>query len=151
MSIRHKITNPDLETRTGTCSVCGPVGIMVGPKYKGRSYWRCGKSRRWDENSRYRTDSAVREAQRQARFKRLYGITVEEYAKMLEAQEGVCARCKKPPQEAMALAVDHCHKTGRVRGLLCGPCNTYLGRLEANLDQLQNDLNYLNPQSLGSL
>jgi hypothetical protein len=123
---------------------------MVGPKYKGRSYWRCGQSRKWDENSRYRTDPSVREGQRRARFLREYGISVEQYDEMFETQGGVCARCGNPPQEIKKLAVDHCHKTGRVRGLLCGPCNTYLGRLEANLDQLQRDLNYLNPPLAGS-
>jgi len=143
MTIRHRISNPDPDTRTGTCSACGPVGIMVGPKYKGRNYWRCGDSRRWDENSRYRTDPAVREAQRQARFLRIYGISIEQYEEMFEAQGGVCARCEEPPQEALRLAVDHCHTTGKVRGLLCGPCNTYLGRLEANLDRLEKDMAYI--------
>lgn len=73
---------------------------------------------------------------------REYGITLAEYEAMLESQNGVCARCRKPPG-ALRLAVDHDHETGRVRKLLCGPCNTWLGRLEAHRNRIQEDLMYL--------
>lgn len=141
--IRHRVTRVNRATKTGTCSICGPVNVSVGPKYKGRSYWRCAQARKWDETSRWRTDESVREAQRNARLLREYGITAEQYDAMLIAQGGVCHRCQQPPTEMMRLAVDHNHDTGAVRKLLCGPCNTYLGRLEANLDRLATDLSYL--------
>ena len=59
-------------------------------------------------------------------LKHLYGITAEEYAQMLEQQQGVCAICNRPPGKRR-LHVDHCHKTGKIRGLLCLRCNRVLG------------------------
>lgn len=61
---------------------------------------------------------------------RRYGITLDEYEVMLEAQGGVCKMCKKPPTVNRRPHTDHCHKTGVVRGILCGPCNTRLGTIE---------------------
>jgi len=55
-----------------------------------------------------------------------YGITVDDYDRMLTEQNGGCAICKRPPTNKR-LAIDHCHTSGKVRGLLCGPCNVSLG------------------------
>lgn len=59
-----------------------------------------------------------------------YGITVEQYQAMFDAQEGRCKICKGLPGK-VSLAVDHCHATGKVRALLCGFCNTRLAVLES--------------------
>lgn len=56
-----------------------------------------------------------------------YGMTTDDYARMLDAQGGGCAICANPPRDRR-LAIDHCHTTGKVRGLLCGPCNVSLGQ-----------------------
>lgn len=68
-------------------------------------------------------------------IKRKYGITPEEYAAMLAAQGGVCAICREdekvidPKTHApKLLAVDHCHESLKVRGLLCWRCNTSIGK-----------------------
>lgn len=58
-----------------------------------------------------------------------YGITVDEYDGMLAAQGGVCKLCGGLPK-GKRLHVDHCHKTLRVRGILCTSCNTTIGKLE---------------------
>jgi Autographiviridae endonuclease VII len=137
--VRHSVTAVDPATRKGTCSVCGPVEAYANTPYKGRSTWRCAHRERAAATDRYKADP---EAQRNARFLRQYGITVVEYDALLASQGGCCARCGTAPT-TMRLAVDHDHETGRVRGLLCGPCNTYLGRLEAALENLMNDLKYL--------
>lgn len=55
-----------------------------------------------------------------------FGMTVDEYEVLLAEQGGVCAICGSPPKK-VRLAVDHDHKTGMVRGLLCGQCNRRLG------------------------
>jgi Autographiviridae endonuclease VII len=54
-----------------------------------------------------------------------YGLSPQDFARMLARQNGLCANCKIRPAET--LCVDHCHETGMVRGLLCRKCNTGLG------------------------
>lgn len=56
---------------------------------------------------------------------RKYGITSLDYENLLTGQGGVCWICKRPPK-TKRLSVDHCHKTGKVRGLLCYICNCKL-------------------------
>lgn len=69
------------------------------------------------------------EHNRDRKLKQKFGISLEVYESLLEAQNGVCAICgEADPQKA--LAVDHDHDTGRIRGLLCTPCNRSLGRFE---------------------
>lgn len=75
-------------------------------------------------------------------IKKHYGLTVERYQQMLDAQSGVCAICGSAPA-GKRLAVDHCHKTGRVRGLLCDMCNHGLGRLQDDTEILRKAITYL--------
>jgi hypothetical protein len=56
-----------------------------------------------------------------------YGLTVESYAGLEAAQGGLCLICMKPSRNGKRLSVDHDHKTGKVRGLLCHVCNQGLG------------------------
>ena len=62
-------------------------------------------------------------------LRRTYGITIEEYEAVVAAQGGVCSICGRPPKK-VRLSLDHDHKTGRMRGLLCVPCNRALGFVE---------------------
>jgi len=67
-----------------------------------------------------------------------YDLAPGEYDKMFSEQNGVCMICLQPETvlkhgKVAALAVDHCHDTGKVRGLLCNNCNTALGKLKHNL------------------
>jgi hypothetical protein len=70
------------------------------------------------------------------RLLKVYGITFEDYTARLEKQGGLCAICRKADplgngrSEHMPLVVDHDHATGKVRGLLCHPCNVSLGAIE---------------------
>jgi len=70
-----------------------------------------------------------------------YGITVAEYDALLEKQGGVCAICRKHSKRR--LCVDHCHRTGTVRGLLCHRCNLGLGYLKEDQASLVATLAYL--------
>lgn len=80
---------------------------------------------------------------RQYRLKQLYGITVEEYDRLLFQQDGKCAICRNHHRLGCRdLFVDHDHATGRVRGLLCSLCNQFLGRIQDNPQSL---IDYLNP------
>lgn len=75
------------------------------------------------------------EMQRRAKnlvLNRVYGITIHDYEAMLADQGGLCAICRKPETskcrgKIRKLAVDHCHGTGAVRGLLCANCNLMVG------------------------
>lgn len=75
---------------------------------------------------------------------RKYGLTPESYAQLLDKQGGVCAICSKQ-EEGKRLAVDHDHESGKVRGLLCGQCNTGLGKFYDNVDTLSKAILYLQP------
>ncbi len=66
-------------------------------------------------------------ASRISYVERTYGIPYEEYERMVEALEGRCAICLRLPKKH--LSIDHDHKTGKVRGLLCSGCNAGIGLL----------------------
>lgn len=81
---------------------------------------------------------------RRAALKYNYGITIDQYNAMLAAQGGGCALCGAEPKRR-PLDVDHCHETGKVRGLLCNKCNTSLGRLGDTLESILKIVSYLEP------
>jgi Recombination endonuclease VII len=77
-----------------------------------------------------------------------YGMTADEYDAMLAAQGGVCAICGKAERApriraTRQLSVDHDHKTGVVRGLLCSACNRAIGLIGDDMEVLRNALAYL--------
>lgn len=74
---------------------------------------------------------------------RKFGLTPEEYRRILAAQGGVCAICKGPPRGKGRYHVDHDHLTNRVRGLLCGPCNQGIGLLGESPETIEAAANYL--------
>jgi hypothetical protein len=97
---------------------------------------------RWEENK----DFKDRQKNRGYRYslKKNYGLTEADYLEMYSKQEGVCAICRQPSElESGRLAVDHCHETGAIRGLLCRKCNSGLGLLNDSLEMLVNAINYL--------
>lgn len=88
------------------------------------------------------------EATRHYGLKRYYGMTGEQYGQMLADQCGLCAICKRP-ETAMAngkpkvMHVDHCHKTGVVRALLCNNCNPMLGHAKDDIETLRAAADYI--------
>lgn len=78
-------------------------------------------------------------------LKKNYGINFEEYKKMFDEQNGCCAICGQHQSKLkFALAVDHNHQTKKIRGLLCGKCNTGIGNLDDDIAILQSAIIYLN-------
>lgn len=86
---------------------------------------------------------------RQDNLRLRYGITVDQYGQMFTAQGGVCAICGEPETTKgrgngmKSLAVDHNHKTDRIRELLCNKCNSVLGYVKEDEELLLNILSYL--------
>lgn len=84
--------------------------------------------------------------QRGKLLKREYGLTLDEYDRLNIKQNGLCAICFKKetrPGKDVNLSVDHCHTTGRVRGLLCSSCNLALGQLGDDPARMLNMIAYL--------
>jgi hypothetical protein len=96
----------------------------------------------------YKTEYSDKDLQRK------YGISLLEYSQLFMSQGGKCAICNSDygghrNGEQKALAVDHCHTTGKVRGLLCESCNQGIGKLKDDVKILQSAIRYLtNPGSL---
>lgn len=84
-----------------------------------------------------------RAVERRRHLKRTYGMTPEDYDARLAAQGGGCAICGTVPASDQVLDVDHDHATGRIRGLLCRPCNTMLGGARDSRDILAKGIKYL--------
>lgn len=72
-----------------------------------------------------------------------YGVSDQEFTLMLKAQDNRCAICKEVFKSSRATHIDHCHDTGKVRGLLCHSCNVGIGHLKDSVMVLQNAIDYL--------
>ncbi len=105
------------------------------------------------KNMRYTLEKA-----RTEHLWRVYGLTTEAYEKMLTNQNGLCACCsqsearrvgrKKRSENVPMLNVDHCHTTGRIRGLLCSACNQALGLLGEDPHRIKALLHYVEERVL---
>lgn len=94
------------------------------------------------ERSKYRYANGDSYA---VRLQRLYGLSVNEYEQMYAEANGCCQVCGVSEESLnKRLAVDHCHATGKVRGLLCSKCNTALGQLDDSLEKISSLYSYLN-------
>lgn len=104
------------------------------------------QARKWFSENTERSN----ESRRRFNLANLYGISVAEYQAMVRDQGGVCAICREdePKQHGRTgkqfrLAVDHCHKTGRIRGLLCQRCNRAMGMFDDDPIVLRRAISYL--------
>lgn len=106
----------------------------------------------WSENNReklreysraayHRNKDKAKKATYASTIKRVYGLTIEAYNTMCEAQGNACALCCKPFVKKPH--IDHDHETGVVRGILCGPCNTGIGKLGDTVESLERAVAYL--------
>src|SRR5882762_8087171 len=120
-------------------AACSVVDCDKPAKCKGMCNSHYNK-KRWADG--VRSPSVNPESRRAARLLHRYGISAADYDRMVAEQDGLCAVCKKPPTRGNTrahwdgkLCIDHCHDTGRIRGLLCNDCNLAVGygRTEENL------------------
>ena len=90
----------------------------------------------------------ARATTRSRNLRKDFGLTENEYAALLEKQNGVCAICDQPERAHRngvpnRLSVDHCHRTGAIRGLLCHACNRALGLFDDNIERMESAFRYL--------
>ena len=118
------------------CKECTRKHTTQTPVYKERHRLASAK---------YRTErpSYTRWHVTNSTLKAKYGIGLKEYEEMFQKQNGLCAICLKPQDGAKRLAVDHCHETLKVRGLLCFDCNTSIGKFNHDIELLDRAINYL--------
>ena len=126
------------------CKVNKPTThYYIKSKKTGTLRSRCKLCYSNDSAARYRTPEAT-EARKKVwkkyqRFK-LYGITPKIYESMVDSQGGRCLICDVQSDK---LCIDHCHDTGKVRGLLCSSCNAGLGFFRDSVDKLEKAIDYL--------
>jgi hypothetical protein len=107
---------------------------------RGRQYYQ--EKRDWILFKQRKYVKENPDKRKSATLKYEYGITLDDYNKMFNSQEGKCAICQKHQNELKkTLCVDHDHKTGAVRELLCMTCNTDLASVENRLEEMMKYLN----------
>ncbi len=143
---------------TTPCTVCGKppyAKSLCQVHYKQSHYFAEAELRRSQAKARrdanldhYREYDRKRYAKDPTKrkgtgLKCRFGITLEQFQTILNEQSGVCKICRKPDPCNRALAVDHCHTTGRIRGLLCTRCNHGIGNFKDSVELLENAIQYL--------
>jgi hypothetical protein len=124
----HTLTEINKDDMAAVCAQCGPVPVVLHSNGRTLACSVIEHDRAFKKNRK--------------RLLAGYGITEDQYNILLEVQNGVCAICKQSCPSGRLLAVDHDHKTGRVRGLLCMVCNNRLGIIE-NTDWVELAKKYL--------
>lgn len=129
----------DRNAPAGRCKECSTAAQRA---------WR--RSKPDYERARYQL---VKVETRERHLLRKYGVSLADYDRMLVAQNGNCAICQAPEAEQHngVFHVDHCHTTGRVRGLLCRGCNHMLGVVGDNPAVLERAITYLSVPQIPEL
>ena len=96
------------------------------------------KKAKWEDQPLER-----KEYQRRMMLKYKYELTIDDYEKLLKKQNNVCAICGCKDKNRKNLSIDHCHKTNKIRGLLCCKCNSVLGLCRDNIKLLKSAIKYL--------
>lgn len=113
---------------------CHRCGGIKGPRFRDRKYcYRCTSTVKQDAQTRAH----------RARISKVYSIPPDAYDAMYDAQDGRCAICLRATGKTRRLSVDHDHKTGEVRGLLCRPCNDVLGHARDDVAFFYRAIYYL--------
>jgi hypothetical protein len=131
-----------------TCTKCGETKALsefyvdkARPDGK-RNY--CSVCDR-EKSKRYRELFPEKSKQqvRSSKLKTKYNIDLNFFEEMVSNQDNKCAICKTEFWDPKYTCVDHCHKTKKVRAILCGPCNTGLGLFKESTQALKNAIKYL--------
>jgi hypothetical protein len=149
--------------KTRVCSVCKKEFPLTKEFWhkacKKNGYFRhtcreCDNIRhaQYRENNKEKTKIVTRRYHLKIKF----GITLEKYESMVLEQEGKCFICNEKETSTRSgkvkrLAVDHCHKTDKVRQLLCQRCNTVLGKVKEDTDLLERMMHYIEMHTIEEL
>lgn len=109
--------------------------IKRAARYQANKELHASRGRKWRE--------ANADKQRDYSFKKTYGISVEEYEAMALARDNKCELCSGTNVDGRRLSVDHCHASGKIRGLLCNSCNLALGMFKDDIAVLERAINYV--------
>lgn len=139
------------ESRDGLQGRCKDCSKAVAHKWHAANRTRQKANQRaWCKRNPERRKAQLRKSE----IKQNFGISLEQYAAMEQVQCGVCAICTQPEVakdhrsgRQKHLAVDHCHATGKVRGLLCHKCNLALGLFNDDLTMIATVADYLRRSS----
>ena len=106
------------------------------------------RERKWSKSKRVhikqKDPNRLKVQKRRDQLRHRFNLTIGEYDKILEKQQGKCAICGGGKEkQKYKFAVDHCHATGKIRGILCRNCNVGLGFFKDNPRSLTNALTYL--------
>jgi len=128
-----------LKGRVGECLKCD---LVKQRKYRNRM----GESLNAIRRLRYKANPLKH---KNSELKKLYGITLDEFYAMLKSQGNKCAICGDTKEKInegkrFNFQVDHCHKTGRIRGILCFMCNNALGKWRDSVEILTSAIAYIN-------
>lgn len=143
---RHVIQDGNAAEGLGHCSKCGPDSPVF--HRADRNTFECWAVRR-ERRARRRVNRRAQETDpalvRKYWLKTKYGMTPEAYDEMLLRQSGLCAicGCGEIARDGRRLAVDHCHATGAIRGLLCNRCNRGLGLFKDDVTRVRAAADYL--------
>jgi hypothetical protein len=143
---RRSVSSDGLEFRCRTCLGEYNRGHRAGMSPEKIEKRRA--SQRVAMNARYKIDDSIRDRMWRRSIERRYQIDETKYVALLERQGGSCAVCLSV-DSGRRLAVDHCHVTGVVRGLLCSKCNTAIGMLGDNEEGIERALAYLQRNTSG--
>ena len=136
----------DIGQRCSGCKEFKPYSDFYKHKEKYTGYKSaCKQCQRQRMNDYYQSPRGRKiQQERSWRENGIVDMTVERYEQMLSEQDGSCAICSMPVNKnGTRLCVDHDHKTGKTRGLLCHNCNTAIGRFEDRIDLLESAIEYL--------
>ena len=153
---------------TKICSTCNQSkstdNFYTRKTSKGTSYLdsnckqcKTKSSKKWYKQNREKklnyNKNLSKEYKKNGQLKAKYGIDYNTFQNMLESQKYKCLICETELKQGKIsdggnCAVDHCHKTSEVRGLLCSHCNLGLGHFMDNVDLMQKAIKYLKDHGL---
>ncbi len=114
-------------------------------KEYGKKYYQLNKEKRkeYDHLNKEKRNKYSRKSYLLRTLKK-HGLTMDDHKRMLREQNNCCAICGKRKETlSMAMAIDHCHITGKVRGLLCRDCNVGIGTMRDSVELLKKAIEYL--------